>query len=322
MKKLTAIALSLLMLLSLCACGASAKSQSAMGIASPAAAPAAVYADSAAEMAYDGGFASNALAEPEMPTPSPEEVSGTPTLNPDKIIYSAGATVETTDFEGTVAGVNALVKTHGGFIESSSVNGTNFYNRARGYAGGRSAYFTLRIPSAHFNELMNSLSTLGNVPYTHTYTENISSRYYDTEARLKAYRAQETSLLAMMEKAESVEDIIAIEDKLSDIRYNIESLQTTLNGWDRQVEYSTVELSVEEVREYTPEAETPVSYGSELILALKNGLRSVGEFFKELLVWLVGALPVLVILAVLFFVLRRPVKKLFAKRRARKQDKE
>lgn len=323
MKKLTSILLATLMLLSLCACGA----KSEYAAEAPAAAPAysASYDMAAAEEAgyYDnGGFATGA-----MPTEEPAEAESAagetaPDINPDKIIYSASATVETTDFDGTVKGVNALVKAHGGFIESSSVNGTNYYNKSRGYQSSRSASFTVRIPSADFNTVMNSLSTLGNVPYTYTFTENISSRYYDTQARLNAYKTQEQSLLKMMELAGSVEDIIAIEDKLSEIRYNIESLQTNLNSWDRQVNYSTINLEVQEVREYTPETVEQPGYGKQLWMSLKDGLTGVGEFFKDFLVWFVGALPTLIVITALFFVLRPVVKKLSAKRKAKKASKE
>lgn len=324
MKKFTAISLALLMLLSLCACGAK-NSYSAAPQAAPAAAYSASYDMAAAEEAayYDSGFAAGA----EMPAEEPAEaVSGSdatdPGIDPDKIIYSASATVETTDFDGTVKGVNELVKAHGGFIESSSVNGTNYYNKSRGYQSTRSASFTIRIPSGDFNTVMNSLSTLGNVPYTYTFTENISSRYYDTQARLNAYKTQEESLLRMMELAESVEDVIAIEDKLSDIRYNIESLQTRLNGWDRQVNFSTINLEVQEVREYTPETVEQPGYGKQLWLSLKDGLTGVGDFFKNFLVWFVGALPALIVLTALFFVFRPLLRKANDKRKARREAKK
>ena len=71
---------------------------------------------------------------------------------------------------GEYPGLDALVKRYGGFVESSSLNGSNYYSQSRGYAPSRSADFVLRIPSARFSELMNSLSELGNVPYSHTYT--------------------------------------------------------------------------------------------------------------------------------------------------------
>ena len=327
MKKLTALALSLLMLFSLCACGSSAKTQSAESAYyseasyAPVPAPAAAYGaayemDAAPEEAAFG--MSNAAVRREA---GDEAGADVPESNPEKIIYSADATVETTEFDKCTEDLEALLAECGGFVEASSVNGSNYYDTARGNVSRRTASYTLRIPSDRFGGLMDSLSTLGSVPYTHMYTENVTSQYYDVQARLKALQAQETRLVEMLEIAETVEDIITIEDKLSDVRYRIDALQSNLNNWDRRVSYSTLNLTVKEVQVYTPETPVHISYGQRLVRAFTGALKNVGVFFQDLLVFLVSALPALAILALLFFVCRPLLKKWFAKgkeRRARR----
>ena len=328
-KKITALVLCLLMALSLCACGSSqsAKSDSAYYAApaeAPMPAPAAQangYYEAAEEaaygMAYDGdaGFVSGSTAAKR------EEGADTPAENPEKIIYSADATVETTEFDKSVEDLNAMLESVGGFVESSSVNGNNYYDSARGNVSRRTANYTLRIPSNKFFGMMESLSRLGNVPYTYMYTENVTAQYYDVQARLKALQAQETRLMEMMEIAETVEDIITIEDKLTDVRYRIDSLQSSLNNWDRRVSYSTLSLTVKEVQVYTPETVVKITYGQRLARAFTNALKNTGEFFQDLLVFLVSALPTLVILAVLFFVCRPLLKKLRAKGKERREKR-
>ncbi|MGX8692709.1 MAG: DUF4349 domain-containing protein [Clostridia bacterium] len=313
MKKVFAILFSVLLLLSLCACGAqSAKSASrdSYVAGAPAEAPMPEPEMAMDEEAAYGGFAANGMEKADAPE------AEKPQVDPEKIIYSADATVETTEFEQTLEKLQALVQQYGGFIESSSINGSNYYSQARGYGNNRSANYTIRIPSARFSELMGSLSTLGNVPYTYTYTQNITSRYYDVQARLTAYETQEKRLLEMMEKAETVSDIIVIEDRLTELRYQIESLQSTLNNWDRQVSYSTVNVTVSEVTIFTPEAK--LSYGQRLGLAVRNGLQSTGEFFSDFLLWFLEALPALIILAVLVVLAILIIRKARKKRRARK----
>ena len=135
---------------------------------------------------------------------------------------------------------------------------------------------------------------------------------------MKAYQKQEARLLEMMDLAETVEDIITIEDKLTDVRYRIDSLQSSLNNWDRRVSYSSLNLTVKEVQVYTPETVVKITYGQRLAKAFTNSLKNAGEFFQDLLVFLVSALPTLVILAVLFFVLRPLLKKLHARGKARR----
>lgn len=224
MKKSLSLLLALLMLLSLCACGSAGSQSAAYEYASeaPAAAPA-MSMDMSAEEAGYGGFspAKNAGV-------TGDTGAGVPETDPAKIIYSADATVETTDFDGSITKLLEMVEQSKGWIESSSMNSANYRSIARGSSYNRSASYTLRIPSDKFDLLMGSLSQIGNVPYSHTYTENVTSQYYDTQARLTAYQTQETRLLEMMEKAETVSDVIAIEEKLTELRYQIESLQSSL----------------------------------------------------------------------------------------------
>ena len=307
MKKALSLLLAALLVFALCACGSAD---------TPSSAPAASYDMAYTEDTYPaeaeeyGGFAVTGGTQLESGSGAAPEGS------PEKLIYSASATVETTEFDGTIEKLSALVEQYGGFVESSSVNGSNYYTQSRGYSSTRYASYVIRVPSEKFSALMGSLSTLGNVPYSHTYTENITAQYYDTDARLTAYQTQEARLLEMMDAAETVEDLIAIEEKLTELRYQIESLQSTLKNWDRQVAYSTLDLEVQEVIEYTPESR--MSYGQELSLALTNGLKRTGEFFKDLLLAIVGALPALVILAVVLAILIPVWKKRRKARRAKK----
>lgn len=316
MKRFICFLLAGVMVFSLCGCGSPAKYSEAVSSEPQAFAVEASYDMAAAEEAGYGLSAMNGAVEPE--AAEAQGAEELPDVDPSKIIYSADATVETTDFDDTTAKVTELVAKYGGWIESSSINGANYYNTARGRTSSRSAYYVMRIPSARFDELMGTLGTLGNVPYTHTYTENVTSQYYDTQARLTAYETQEARLLEMMELAESVEDIITIEEKLTELRYQIEALQSKLNNWDREVSYSTVNLSIEEVQEYTPESLSRPSYGERLITSLKSGFEDMVDFFGDFLLLFVAALPTLIILGVIVFAAVKLIKRGRKKRAAKK----
>ena len=202
-------------------------------------------------------------------------------------------------------------------------NGSNFYDISRGYASTRSASYTLRVPSERFQELMGTLSEIGNVPYTHVYTENVSAQYYDTQARMEAYKAQEARLLEMMDRAESVDDLISIESRLSDLRYEIESLQTSLNHWDRRVAYSSVYLELQEVREYTQDTPVQLGFGERLGRAFRSGIHGFVAFCQDAILWLAESLPALVLIALVLVVLlavRKNRKKKKAAVKAAKQD--
>lgn len=320
MKKTLALILTFLMLLSLCACGAGSKgSDTAAATESIQEAPAVAAEDNGygGLASYSGSYAADAEYEE-----AEEDGAGGGTgaeageINPDKIIYSGEAQIETLNFDESIAGLMEMLEQYGGWIESSSLSGANYYSISRGNSGNRSAYYTLRIPSDKFETMMTSLSQLGNVPYTHTYSENVTAQYYDTQARLTAYETQEARLLEMMEKAETVSDVITIEEKLTELRYQIESLQSTLNNWDRQVNYSSLYVTVDEVGEYTPQPQQ--SYLQELWQALTGAFKDLGRFFKNFLVFLVSAIPTIIVLVVLFFIFRPIYRKVKARRKARK----
>ena len=215
----------------------------------------------------------------------------------EKIIYSADATLETTEFEHSIEEIHALVKELGGFMESSTISGNNYYSISRGNTGGRYASFLIRVPSDKFSVLTGSLSEFGNVPYCNTYMQNVTMEYYDVQSRLEAYKTQETRLLEMLAVAKSVEDMLAIQQQLTDVQYEIDSLTGQLRYYDHQVNYSTVSLYVSEVTKYTPEPTITLTYWERMTRGFSESLKDVGEFFQDLFLWFVTSLPWLVPLA-------------------------
>jgi hypothetical protein len=165
MKKTISLILALFLMLSLCACGASASRSEAKaaGVSYMAADEAAWPAEepmAEASMAYDSV---NGLS-PAGTTQTVGAAESAASRKPDKIIYSANVQVETTDFDTSLARLNERVEEYDGWVESSSLNGSNYADKSRGTVSRRSASYTLRIPSDRFQELMSSLSDLGNVP--------------------------------------------------------------------------------------------------------------------------------------------------------------
>ena len=333
-KRMFSAILCMILLLSLCACGtAGSRSGSESGTAAGAAYQTGNYAmfdydEEAVAMENYGGFA---------PAPMPMEASASTAakgtggnesdgtggdassdLNPEKIIYSADATVETTEFDATIAALDAMIESYGGWVESSSINGAKYSSISRGNKTNRSASYTVRVPNGKFNGMMSELSSLGNIPYSHVYTENVTSQYYDTQARLETYQAQEKRLTELLDKAETVSDVIEIENELTEVRYRIESLQTSLRGWDRRVSWSTLYLTVNEVSEYTPSKTK--TYGEKISEAFQYGIENLGELFVSF----VEALPVLLFLLLIVIAVIALIKALFfnAKRREKRKAKK
>ena len=213
----------------------------------------------------------------------------------EKIIYSLYAYIETTEFNNTLSDVNMLMDQYNAFIQSSSIGGNSYYDNTT----YRTAEFVIRVPVENFSALKGSLGLLGNVVNENADATNITAQFTDVEARLTTYRTEEDRLLAMLEKADTVEDMITIESRLSDVRYQIESLTATLRNWQNEVDYSTVTLSIREVEELSTQVSAQRTYWERMWDGLQSTFDGIGDFFKSLFMSIVVALPVLVILGVI-----------------------
>jgi len=236
----------------------------------------------------------------------------------EKIIYTASADIETVSFDETIEGVYLLLTNNGGFIENSNIGGRNYAQSYYGWQTFRNAQFTLRIPKDRLNAVTASLAALGNVTSLRSNAENITAQFYDTESRLNSYRTQEERLLDMLSKTDTVTDMITIEERLAEIRYQIETLTSTLRNWQSSVDYSTLNLSINEVETFT-EIDTVqyLTYWQQIGDGLWTSTRGVGRFFMNLFKWFAINLPILVILAVIAVVIIVVVKRQ-ARRSARK----
>ena len=231
----------------------------------------------------------------------------------EKIIYTAYASIETVDFDETISNVYDLMDFNGAFIESSNIGGRNYAQSYYGWQTYRTARFTVRVPANRLSDMIGSLDVLGNVTSNSSEGQNITSQFYDTESRLSAYRIQEERLLAMLAKTETVADMIEIESRLSDVRYDIESMTSTLRNWQNLVDYSTLTLSINEVEKFTEYTPIQRPYWQQVNDGFGGTLRSIGDFFKDLLKWLIVNIPVIVILAVLVIIavilIRRSIRR-------------
>ncbi len=226
-----------------------------------------------------------------------DAINPTPSMT-EKMIYTADVDVETVDFDAAVDSVEAMLERFGAFLESSSVSGRSYSDSYYGYQTYRRAYFTIRVPVSSFVQLRDGLEDVGNVVSKNTYAENITVQYYDTESRAQSYRIEQERLMAMLEKCETVTEMIEIESRLSEVRYQLESLESTLRNWQNQVDYSTVNVTIREVEEYTRPVEIHRTYWQQIGDGLQNTFESIGDFFKSLFKWLVVNLPVILVAAV------------------------
>ena len=248
-------------------------------------------------LAACGGRASNAADSASAQTAPVEEsydatLTGTTTaeggaLSDRKLITTADLSLDVTDFEAAVAEIEQQAAALGGYFASSSQGGS-------AERGTRWAEYHARIPASRLGEFLDSAGGTGTVTSLTQGTTDITSQYVDNEARLESLRTQEQRLLELLEQAGTLEDLILLEDKLTDVRYEIETITGQQKLYDNQVEYATVSLWVNEVSRQTITAPT---FGDRIAEAFYGSFQNVVDLAQGAVILLIYLAPFLLFLA-------------------------
>ncbi len=301
--RMLAMLLAVTVLLALAGCAAS--SDTAAADSADTSSNGSAFEESATEESTtaSGGIATDS-AETAPPEPGSAEADGSAAQSAaeltEKLIYSADLTVETTDFDAATGAVEDLVAEVGGFLESSNVSGDTRYD-ADGTIRlvNRYADYVIRVPADQFINAMNRTGEIGNVVQSGIQVDNVTSQFIDQEARQASLEVEEERLLELAAQAPDVETLIALETRLSEVRYEIESIERNLRNLQNQVDYSTIRLSLYEVAVYTPTAPVQRTFAQRLGDAFRGGWSSFVDGAENFAVWFVSALPSLVLVAVL-----------------------
>ena len=236
-----------------------------------------------------------------------------------KLIQTVNLEVETKEFEQMMSSLETQVQEMGGYIESmETYNGSSY----SGYANSRYANLTIRIPAGKLNSFLQTVSDISNVVRRRDNVEDVTLSYVDMESRRNTLRTEQERLLEFLEQAETVEEIIALEQRLSEVRYQLESMESQLRTMDNLIDYSTVELNVSEVRELTDVQEKEPGPGKRIADGFMRSLRDIGDGLMELAIWFLTHIPYLVIWAAVIAVILVCWRKARAKRLRKKEEKE
>lgn len=245
-----------------------------------------------------------------------EEVSESAVSSDRKLIRNVNLDVETKDFDGFLLSLEDEVKRLGGYVESM-----NTYNGSRysTYRASRNSSLTLRIPKTKLDGFLESISASANIVSRSEDVRDVTLTYVDLESHRNALKTEQERLNALLEKADSLEDIITIEDRLSTVRYQLESMESQLRTYDNQVDYSTVYINVEEVQELTPVEEE--STGERIVHGFWNNLKAVGRGLVNFFVWFVVNIPYFAIWIIVIVAIVLIIKGLIHKNRKKKAQK-
>lgn len=291
-------------------------------------------AKSAATSASDAGIAAqngyyDDVAEYEAPEFADDAAASenvtqdmdTMTLLEEKLVYYCDLEIETLDYAGTMSSIKGAIAKYDGVIQSESESDSSwnwYYEDYRKTSGTMQNYLQVRIPSANYESFLSELDGVGKIISKSTSVENISQRYYDTTSQIEALKIQEQNLLDMLEQCETIEDMITVQERLTEVQYELNNLQTDKRYMDVDVAYSYVNINILEVMEYHYDSEPQKTntFADRLTNTLKATGRGFLSFLEGLLFLVIRLFPYIIIIGILCFIFRKRIKRFFADKKA------
>ena len=235
----------------------------------------------------------------------PEEALDSQDINLEKkLIITANARLETLQLDPLVDKLLADVKSYGGYVQSSTVK--------QGSGAYRKSYeATIRIPANRFEEFINGVKVSGNLISYSENVDDVTDTYMDLEARIASLTAEEERIKELYKQAANLTELMEVEERLTDIRYEIDSKQARLKTYDLLTSYSTLNIRIEETIQYT---ETSESFITRLGNAFSNGwqdfTRGIGDFFIDVVynIWTILVIAVVIVVAVIVIKKRKNKK--------------
>lgn len=269
-KTLSALLLVVLLLFSMTACGSADTS------------------DKYLTSDVENGYASDSLTSGS----SAEKTTEAETIKDTrKIIETIRYSVETKNFDDLVSTLESQALSVGGYIESSDV-----YGNSEDDDDSRSATYVFRIPSDKVDDFTNYVSDNSNVTNKSVTTEDVTLKYVDIESRIKALKAEKESLEELLKSAQTTSEIIEIRDMLTEVIYEIESYESQLRTLDSQIDYTSITVNIDEV-EHTSVVNEQTTF-ERIATNLAENFRGVWNFIVEFFVFIVSAIPYILLIGI------------------------
>ncbi len=214
-----------------------------------------------------------------------------PQLQNQKLVRKIWLEAETDNMDPLLEDIDSRIAELSGYVEKRQVrNGSTYSDRRY-----RHAEITIRVPVAQLDAFVEHVSENANITYTNETAEDITLTYVATESRVKALETEQTRLLELLAQAETMDDLLTIEERLTDVRAELEEYASQLRLYDNMVDYGTLYLTITEVTEFTVVEEEPPTIWERIGKGFVKSLKNVWTILQELFVFFIVAAPYLII---------------------------
>jgi hypothetical protein len=223
-----------------------------------------------------------------------------PTVQGPQVIRQASMTITvgSDQFASKLAGVRSLIQLQGGFISGTDAQVNPVTNDQI-----RTGVITFMVPADKFDDTITQLSGMGKVQNEHISGQDVSAQYVDLQARLANQEAQRNAMLALLKRAQSISDIIAVQTQIGQITGQIEQLKGQIQYIDHNTAYSTVTVNLLEAGAPVQTTTTRDTWG--FASALSDGAHNFVTTINYVITGLGAIGPILVLLGLGYLLWRR-----------------
>ena len=218
-----------------------------------------------------------------------------------KIISMLKLNAESKEFDNDIENLENKIHSLSGYISSHNVEKTE--------EGSRRGNVLIRVPQDKANSLIDFIEGNFQIVAESSQAVDVTTQYYDTETRIKNLESQEEQLRDLYKRTEKIEEIIIINDKLNEVVEEKESLVKSFVGMKDRISYSTVDITIREVSEFTIIDSIDDTTMEKITKALSNSWVTFKSGIVAVLVFIAGTLPAITLGIILLFIYKKYLMK-------------
>lgn len=267
---------------------------------------------------YETSPDSSGYVENEVPNNPVEatEANVNPAEISEKKIRTVNMSLECKNVESAAKELKDKVKAQGGYIESEDYSAVSQWNDTK------SMNFTIRIPKGNVDSFLDFLNGEGRILSKSENLQDVRLQYRDAKNHIKALETEQERILALMEKAETVDQLIALESRLTDIRYQLDSYNSEILDYDNKVDFSTIYLELQESIDGKINQSGNYSFFDRVRDGFFRNLFEIRLFFEDTALFVLVFIPQILLVLLIILLIVFANKKLLNRKKKEKKPEQ
>lgn len=242
------------------------------------------------------------VRESALQAPAPKPASANASFDQPQIARTGNLSLFVGNVDNAVSSISQLAHRQGGDVFSLQVNNADAATKA-------TATMEIRVPAQRLDAAMNAAAQIGKVRERSVSAQDLTSNLTDSSARLRNLRRTESDIRKIMDRSGSIAQVLDAENQLSQVREQIETLESQLKSMRTQVAYATISVNIEAEAASAPVEPTPLSQLASAWSAAVHAVAQTTVGLIAVLLWLLVFVPYAAIAVAAAYVTYKQIRK-------------